>query len=117
MVMTISQAASTLGVSEKTIRRWIKSGSLRARLVGEPPRYEIDPEDLDNVHAKSTQEVGNGRDGVYPALIGMLQEQLHEKDRQIKELNILLQGAQDQTSRMLTSGNTERKRWWWPFGL
>ena len=114
MGVTITQAASTLSVSEKTVRRRIKNGTLPAELVGDPPRYEIDPEALDSVQDESTQRVDNGHDNVYP-LVQILQEQLQEKDRQIKELHILLQGAQEQTSRMLVSGNGHRKHWWWPF--
>ena len=115
MGVTITQAASTLSVSEKTVRRRIKNGTLRAELVGDPPRYEIDPEELDSVQDKATQEVDSDQDNVYPALVQILQEQLQEKDRQIKELHILLQSAQEQTSRMLIAGNGHRKHWWWPF--
>jgi len=116
MGVSIVQAASTLGVSEKTIRRRIKSGSLRAELVGDPRRYEIDPADLDSVQEESTPRMDSDQDTVYPALIQILREQLQEKDRQIKELHILLQGAHEQAGRMLTAGNGHRRRWWWPFG-
>ncbi len=50
------------------------------------------------------------------SIVETLKGQLQEKDRQIKELHILLQGAQEQTIRMLNAGNGHQKRWWWPFG-
>lgn len=116
MGMTIAQAASTLGVSEKTIRRRVKNGSLPAQLVGEPPHYEIAPEDLGIVQEESTPPVDVDQGALEYALIETLKAQLQEKDRQIKELHILLQGAQEQTSRMLDAGNGHHRRWWWPFG-
>ena len=125
--MTIGQAASSLGVSEKTIRRRIKSGFLQADLVGDPPHYEIDFQGLhggqdipgqrvDSNGHKASEGVDKGRSDAYPDLMRILRDQLQEKDRQIKELHILLQGAHEQTSRMLTDGGGRRQRWWWPFG-
>lgn len=119
MGISIVQAASTLGVSEKTIRRRIKRGLIRAQLVGEPPRYEIEDEEVDTVQVTSNQGEDNGEgdgiDNVYPGWVDVLREQLQEKDRQIKELHILLQGAHEQTGRMLESGRTKQRKWW-PFG-
>lgn len=115
MGVSIAQAASILGVSEKTVRRRIKSGSLRAELVGDPRRYEIDLSDVDSVLGESTPDVDSDQDTVYPGLIQILREQLQEKDRQIKELHILLQGAHEQAGRMLTAGNGRPRHWWWPF--
>ena len=115
MGITIAQAASTLNVSEKTIRRRIKNGVIQAALVGNPARYEIAADELDSGQNGSTQKTDNGYDNVYPNLSQMLQEQLQEKDRQIKELHILLQSAQEQASRMLVVGNGNQKHWWWPF--
>ena len=118
MGVSIAQAASTLGVSEKTIRRRIKRGFLKAQLVGTPPRYDIPSEEVDIVQETSNQGEDNGVDvgmgNVYPRWIEVLREQLQEKDRQIKELHILLQGAHEQTGRMLESGGV-RHRKWWPF--
>ncbi len=116
MGMTIAQAASTLGVSEKTVRRRVKNGSLPAQLVGDPPHYEIAPEDLGIVQEESTPPIDVDQDALEYALIEALKAQLQEKDRQIKELHILLQGAQEQASRMLNAGNGHHRRWWWPFG-
>ncbi len=179
MGVTVAQAASTMGVSEKTIRRRIKSGALQAQLVGDPAHYEIDTalQDIgqdtsthragetngaaangghrldigqdtstqraekaadpavngghrqDNGQDTSTpwtdetagpaaeggQPVDNGKQDVYQEMIGTLTSQLVEKDRQINELHILLQMAQEQAGRALAAPRRAR-RWWWPFG-
>ena len=126
MGMTIGQAATTLGVSEKTVRRRIKRGLLNAKLMGDPPHYEIEPveigidEDLSSQKDQSVQAVmdhghATGYNIAYQDLIDMLKEQLTEKDGQIKELHILLQGAQEQAGRMLTARVQKKRNWWWPF--
>jgi excisionase family DNA binding protein len=43
--LTVEGAAERVGVSSKTIRRWIKAGHLRAYRVG-PKFLRIDPADL-----------------------------------------------------------------------
>ena len=47
-LLTVADAARTLGVSDQTIYRLIGSGELRALRVGFGPRaqYRIDPEEL-----------------------------------------------------------------------
>jgi|GEM_PF-1332300 len=108
---TISEAANVLGVSEKTVRRRIKDGSLPAQLVGEPPRYEI----ADEAIASLASALPSSRDGwseeisamlsqLADALQGQLKEkdrQLEEKDRQIRELHVLLQTSQEHLSRAM----------------
>ena len=49
MTMTIGEAASSLGVSEKTIRRRIKKGVIRAGLSGSPPMYKLDDEEIERL--------------------------------------------------------------------
>jgi len=123
MGMTITQAASTLGVSEKTIRRRIKSASIHARMVGDPPHYEIEPADLGIIEEpqgkrNDTNQTNHTspKPSVNDTLIETFKEQLYEKDRQIKELHILLQGAQEQAQHMLNGRTVDHRRWWWPFG-
>ncbi len=108
---TIAEAANTLRVSEKTVRRRIKDGSLPAQLVGEPPRYEIPP----NAVADLASSLPAGRDGWSGEAASMLSElmdslqvqlkekdrQLEEKDRQIRELHVLLQTSQEHLSRTM----------------
>jgi excisionase family DNA binding protein len=44
--VTVAEAADRLAVSEKSIRRWVSSGRLRAYRTG-PRLLRIDPADLD----------------------------------------------------------------------
>ncbi|MBE7193388.1 MAG: helix-turn-helix domain-containing protein [Gordonia polyisoprenivorans] len=46
--MTVAGAAEYLGVSEKSIRRWISSGRLSARRAG-PRLIRIDPRALERM--------------------------------------------------------------------
>jgi excisionase family DNA binding protein len=108
---TIAEAANALRVSEKTVRRRIKDGSLPAQLVGEPPRYEIAPE----VVADLASSLSAGKDawsGEAATMLGELMDslqlqlkekdrQLEEKDRQIRELHVLLQTSQEHLSRAM----------------
>jgi excisionase family DNA binding protein len=108
---TIAEAANTLRVSEKTVRRRIKDGSLPAQLVGEPPRYQIPPD----VIADLATSLPAGRDPWSGEAANMLAElmdslqlqlkekdrQLDEKDRQIRELHVLLQTSQEHLSRTM----------------
>jgi excisionase family DNA binding protein len=108
---TIAEAANVLRVSEKTVRRRIKDGSLPAQLVGEPPRYEIAPD----VVADLANSLPAGRDGWSLEAASMLSElmdslqiqlkekdrQMEEKDRQIRELHVLLQTSQEHLSRIM----------------
>lgn len=53
--MDIEEAARHLGVSTKTLRRWVAQGKLQARRVVIPTgtRLEFDPQDLENVPRES----------------------------------------------------------------
>ena len=124
MTMTIGEAASSLGVSEKTIRRRIKKGVIRAVLSGSPPMYKLDDEEIerlglrDNLSFKAKDKENQPeetRQNTHDEMTTMLMEQIREKDRQIKELHILLQGSQEQHKRMLTETKGARGPWWWPF--
>ena len=124
MAMTIGEAASSLGVSEKTIRRRIKKGVIRAVLSGSPPKYRVDEEEVErlglrgNSSSSSRDEVkqaGQTPYDVHDEVTKILMEQIREKDRQIKELHILLQGSQEQHKRILAETKESRGPWWWPF--
>ena len=124
MTMTIGEAASSLGVSEKTIRRRIKKGVIRAVLSGSPPMYKLDDEEIerlglrDNLSFKAKDKENQPeetRQNTHDEMTTMLMEQIREQDRQIKELHILLQGSQEQHKRMLTETKGSRGPWWWPF--
>jgi excisionase family DNA binding protein len=124
MAMTIGETASRLGVSEKTIRRRIKKGVIRAVLSGSPQMYRIHDEEIERLgfgeicsfkpsdKGKRAEEVVHeGHDEVTKLLV----EQIKEKDRQIKELHILLQGSQEQHKRIVAETKGSRGLWWWPF--
>lgn len=46
VVFTISEVASIFSVSEETIRRWIKSGQLRALIDSKKEGYKVAEKDL-----------------------------------------------------------------------
>lgn len=124
MAMTIGETASSLGVSEKTIRRRIKKGVIRAVLSGSPAMYMIQDEEIERLglsdirsskpsdkQKRAEKIVHEGSD----ELTKLLVEQIKEKDRQIKELHILLQGSQEQHKKILSETKISRRLWWWPF--
>ena len=90
--ISLSQAMQHFGVSEKTIRRWIKSGKLPAELI--EGRWLVQIADA-NVRDNGQPVMGNAhnngqdaesRDRLYEHLnseIRTLREQLAEKDNQI----------------------------------
>jgi excisionase family DNA binding protein len=45
--MTLQEACQRLGKSETTLRRWIKTGKLKAELV--EGKYEIDPDEIERL--------------------------------------------------------------------
>lgn len=57
--MDIEEAAEYLGVSTKTLRRWVSQGRIQARRVPSPtgPRFDFDPQDLDGLRVQHHPEV------------------------------------------------------------
>ena len=116
MAYSIAHAAAKLGVHPTTVRRQIRSGKLPAKLMS--GQWTIDDDTIAhalNNAARARQEAHDGNSSGYPALVTVLERQLDEKDRQIRELHVLLQSAQEQTQRMLPEGRGGLQRWWWPF--
>ena len=137
---TVSEAARTLGISEKTVRRHIKSGQLKAWMqdgqwlierAGKgrtEVRHRVDSEEkvarhrVDSDQAMGRQRVDTGERAARQAssadrstlhaTIGLLKQQLEEKDRQIGELHVLLRETQGQIQKMLPMPS--RRRWWNP---
>jgi excisionase family DNA binding protein len=47
-MLTVKQVADRMNVDEKTVRKWIQSGQLRALNIGRiRPEYRIRPSDFD----------------------------------------------------------------------
>ncbi len=118
MPYSIAQAAAQLGVHPTTIRRQIRAGKLPAELVdGQWTIHDDAIAEAMEQGQHSKQDARDDNSGAYQMLIPVLERQLEEKDRQIRELHVLLQAAQEQTQRMLSTGSTPgpRRRWWWPF--
>lgn len=115
---TVSEAARALGISEKTVRRHIKSGQLKARM--EDGQWLIERAGkgqtggghrVDSEGKVGRQASGTDRN-VLQATIELLKQQLQEKDRQIGELHVLLREGQGQIQKMLPVPS--RRRWWDP---
>ncbi|MSQ10133.1 MAG: helix-turn-helix domain-containing protein [Dehalococcoidia bacterium] len=62
-LLTVSEAAARLGVSVVTVRRWLKSGRLRAVRIGPRrvciPRSDVEAPRLERGHAPARGRLGN----------------------------------------------------------
>ncbi|APV45439.1 DNA binding domain-containing protein, excisionase family [Dehalogenimonas formicexedens] len=120
---TIAQAADKLGVSTRTIRRYIKSGKLRADLVngpfGEEYRIRELPEDLKKLETPDPWTALEKRD----PLAGASQDAIAVlRDLQEKNLALAAQlGAATERIRQLesqlktksiTDGQSPKTAWW-----
>ncbi len=121
--MDLRAAREHTGISEKTLRKWIKQGKLEAtmRITDHGRQWDISTE--------AVEGLSRDHDGMVPEdrLEGSgsmtepgtcencdwLRTQIDTKDQQVRELHILLQQAQEQVNRMLPA--PQPRRWWWPF--
>ena len=121
----IEEAARQLGVSTRTIRRWIHRGKLPARKLPKGDGYvylvdvtgqltgqtggQVSTHDgrVDTPNSASASAVLTDKD----RLIETLREEIAEKNRQIGEILLVLR----QTQALLPEARS-KKRWWWPFG-
>ena len=127
---TIAQAAAKLGVSTRTIRRYIKAGKLRADLVngpfGEEYRIRELPEDLKKLEPIETSTALDKHD----PFTGASQDAMAVlRDLQEKNLTLAAQlGAATERIRQLesqlkpktiTDGQPPKTPWWqkWYLGL
>jgi excisionase family DNA binding protein len=122
---TIAQAAAKLGVSTRTIRRYIKAGKLRADLVngpfGEEYRIRELPEDLKKLEAidSSGQTALDNHDpfaGVSPdakAVFNDLQEKNLSLAAQLGAATERIRQLEGQLKvRALTDGQPPKTPWW-----
>ena len=126
---TIAQAADKLGVSTRTVRRYIKAGKLRADLVngpfGEEYRIRELPEDLKKLEPFGTTALDK-RDplaGASPDAMAVLRDlqeknltlaaQLGAATERIRQLESLLK------TKSITDGQPPKTPWWqkWYFGI
>jgi hypothetical protein len=86
--------------------------------------YRVDDEEIQRLGLRNNHsfkledkadQTEEARQNSHDEVTKILMEQIREKDRQIKELHILLQGSQEQHKRMLTETKASRGPWWWPF--
>ena len=86
--ISVSEAVTILGLSDKTIRRRIKSGIMTSKKVGKSymvyiPDEEVEEEEVKQ-EEKKTEKTQTKTDN---DLVGAIVKQLEEKDKQIKDLN------------------------------
>ena len=135
-MLSIAEAAHRLGVHEKTLRRWIRSGRITATLAEGPygPQYQVPatalataqqvidvvkverPTDPMTLALAVAQAVHREHD----LLRGQLQADLSELKAEllaaIAERPALPAPAlSPEQTRESVSTPTPRRRWWWPF--
>lgn len=114
--MTLQQAAVTLGISEKTVRRRVANGSLLGRQVATPSGYRwmvtlddpIEPETPSEQPSQSPTADSDIIIGFLQGQVTDLRQQIAVKDEQIGHLHILL------GQRQLDSAPKVGK-WWQPW--
>ena len=105
--LSISQAAHTLGLSQSTIRKRLRSGDLQGQKVKGAGGFNWEVFVADDPTVKGdTDDANHTNNANGGALVEILREELAEKNRQISELHRLL--AQ-------TALNAAPPRPWWAF--
>ena len=129
---TITQAAAKLGVSTRTIRRYIKAGKLRADLVngpfGEEYRIRELPDDLkklDGIDSPGQTAVGNHDPfaGVSPDAMAVFRDLQEKNMAMAAQLGAATERIRQLESQLkmfsLTDGKPPKSPWWqkWYAGL
>ena len=123
---SVNETASLLGLSEKTIRRRIKSGTITFKKVGREYQIYIPTEDLpiqdETISKVRGEKIPSSKPGTKKehseetaqedqSLLSVLIKQLDEKDKLIKELNERIREAHILASgRLLENGNVEKEQ-------
>jgi excisionase family DNA binding protein len=115
--MDLKEASQWTGLSERTLRRFIKEGKINAVMVGagSTRHWDISPEALEgHVRNMDGHDMTNSEECTNCAWlrqqIDRYDRQLEVKDTQISELHVLLQTAQK-----ALPAPQGRRRWWWPW--
>jgi len=86
--ISVSEAVSILGLSDKTIRRRIKSGVMTSKKVGRSYMVFIPDETIEEEETKQEEKKAEKtQTKTDNDLVGAIVKQLEEKDKQIKDLN------------------------------
>lgn len=123
---SVNETASLLGLSEKTIRRRIKSGTITFKKVGREYQIYIPTEDLpiqdETISKVRGEKIPPSKPGTKKehseetaqedqSLLSVLIKQLDEKDKLIKELNERIREAHVLASgRLLGNGRSEQEQ-------
>jgi excisionase family DNA binding protein len=114
MQVTLAEAATHLGVSEKTVRRWVHNGKLQGTQVSTDRGFQW-MVDIPDDPSASSGEAPSGEVQSLKEMNALLRDRLDMMDReletntQIRELHILLQQAQ---AALPTPQSTHRVPWW-----
>ena len=113
--VAIKEAAARLGVVEATVRRRIHRGELSAVQEVTPQGFVWVVELPDGVDEVQAESVGDG----FRDLVAVLRRELESKDvelearrREVQELHVLLQRAQEQVQAALPAPKENHHSWW-----
>jgi excisionase family DNA binding protein len=106
MQVTLSEAATRLNVSEKTVRRWVHSGKLQGTQMPTDRGFQWMVNLPDNL--PEPPEETSGELEALREMNRLLCQELSAKNEQIRELHILIQGLQ----AALPSPQGTQRPWW-----
>lgn len=106
--LTIHEAARRLGVSERTIRRYVKAGRLHAALVDSRygPTIDIAPDAI-----AAEREAAHLVEAPAAALVSAMREALADRDR---ETAAALDALRAEVVQLRAEIHDVRRRRWWP---
>jgi len=116
IMVSIREAADRLGVSQDTIRRRLRAGTLRGEQEETPQgfRWRVEVATSDQEATTNRQEHPQASDTLVAVLQNQIEAQAEELDarrREIQELHVLLQTAQT----ALTAPKEGIRTAWWRF--
>ena len=115
--MKLKEAHELTGLSERTLKSYIKQGKLKAVLIGsgQHRHWEISPESLEQIEWKAKDDPDDSQESDLQLLVNaqqhqieVLEKELETKNNQIEQLHILLQQAQ----AALPAPKDRHNAWW-----